>query len=588
MSASALIGQLKVLSTMDIQNFQTGLRTLKGEVTSAIKSIGGFGKSLLGLNSVKAVGIAAIAAGFKGLESLNRLSADAQNIGVAASSLAVLEHAASRSSVEATALHAGLGRLLKTMGDARNGSSEAAKAFSDIGLSVEDLKGKSADELFAVVSQKLSEINDPALQASAGAKLLGKGFGELKPLVDRGADAVKNFSAEARAMGLVMTKDQEQRAEKANGAWDRFKAACEGATRQIGAALAPAFEGLFEIGTSLLQSLKLLTPVFTGLGYVIGFVGKAVASTISGIETLTSLLIGKLSKALGYFFPQFTKWGEEWEQAAKDANDNCRKIWEGVKEGQKPLDETTAAIHELKASLSGSWFGNFANDAKNAASSVGGFFKALVKGEEDYQKLKADYEKQIRQFGMTEREKQIDDVHRVGGTDELKALDYKLRAKEEEKKLADEVAKAEEERIKKSEQAEKEKQERIKQLLEETKTEEDKLFEKWQEIVKLYGEGAITAAEYDRLAAKYFQDKAELTNKNKDDEDKPDFKSFTAGKALLFGSQEAREALLRGATRGGAGSNPMLTVLKNSEKIEGKMEKHLAKLAKRNAVRVAI
>ena len=78
------------------------------------------------------------------------------------------------------------GRGAEAAADARGGragSVKARQAFTDIGVSWEELRGLAPEEQFARVAQALGTIPDQERMVAAGADLMGKGFAEIIPLV---------------------------------------------------------------------------------------------------------------------------------------------------------------------------------------------------------------------------------------------------------------------------------------------------------------------------------------------------------------------------------------------------------------------
>lgn len=565
MSDSSLLGQLIVRSTFDTTQFSKGVSSFKSGLTSAIGSVGGFGASLLSMNKISAVVAATFAAGFKGLAALDDLSASAAKIGITAASLGELHRAAENFDVAISSLEGGLKKLVKNIGELQLGNSAVSAAFDQLGLSLADVQSKSGTEQFSIVVEKLKAIEDPALQAAIGCDIFGKSFQDLKPLIDGGAASIEKAAKEARAFGQVLNEDQTKRADEANVAWDRFKSATDGATKSIAASLAPAMEGLFEIGISLLTDvLKPMLPILTGLGYVAGLAAKIIATGFSGVAMVLQATVSMFLKAAGLFSDTAQKWSEEWEQAAKDSAQNIRNVWSDVEAGEESIAGVDAAMVAATASSDQLWE-NLTRGATSAANAVKSVWNQIMDQGKKVQSLIADYQKQIRQFDMSQREKQIDDLGQVGlgFTPEQQAtvqgLSAQLTAKEKEKEANEALKRAEEDRIKAVERAEQDKANRISKLKQDAMTDEQKMAEKWNEIVSAFWAKEITAEEYQSLTAKYMEEK---NGKSENIEAGPN--DWTAGNAAFAGSSQAQDTILRGLNRGRGSDDPINDVKKNT------------------------
>lgn len=136
--------------------------------------------------------------------------------------------------------------------DGRN----ATTALRSVGLTLDDLRGKSPEEQFLEVATALNAINDDSLRAGAALQILGKGGTALLPMV-------KDMAAlrrEARMLGIVMSAEDAAAADELGDALDKLGAIGKAAWNQIGAAIAPALtsmlSGMASTGRSLIDFIR--------------------------------------------------------------------------------------------------------------------------------------------------------------------------------------------------------------------------------------------------------------------------------------------------------------------------------------------
>ena len=115
--------------------------------------------------AVAAIGAAAIAAG-KELWNMANDVAEAgdeidkmsQKIGISAESYQEWDYVFQRCGTDVNNLQAGMKTLSGVIADAGNGSSSAAEKLAAVGLSIEDLNGKSQDEQLSIVIGALQDM----------------------------------------------------------------------------------------------------------------------------------------------------------------------------------------------------------------------------------------------------------------------------------------------------------------------------------------------------------------------------------------------------------------------------------------------
>jgi hypothetical protein len=161
---------------------------------------------------------------------------------------------------------------------AAQGSKTATKAFAGIGLSLDDLQGKSGSERFQLIAQAISQLPTEAERAAASIALFGKSGAELLPLFAGGAAGIQEATAQAERFGLALTNVQGTNVEKMNDSWTLVQKAVEGVVTQITANLAPAVTAINEALTNFVSG-------FGGAN-----IGAAIADGIlSGAEYLAGV-----------------------------------------------------------------------------------------------------------------------------------------------------------------------------------------------------------------------------------------------------------------------------------------------------------
>jgi hypothetical protein len=145
-----------------------------------------------GMMAVEAATAAAsaVVAGFgQAIDLGGQLTDLSSRTGETAGSLLVLQRAFENTGVGADKVGPSLNKLQKFMADAAAGGAEQSATLTALGLSMQDLAGKTPTEQMQVLAKKIAGISDPAERARASMEVFGKSGGELLPLLN-------NFSGE--------------------------------------------------------------------------------------------------------------------------------------------------------------------------------------------------------------------------------------------------------------------------------------------------------------------------------------------------------------------------------------------------------
>jgi hypothetical protein len=301
------------------------------------------GKTISGVGAKMGGSVASSVSGMASAMGIQRLAADAvvagmigagvawsnaasdavdmaDRVGTSVEAVTGLSYAAEQSGASAEALEKGLSRMQMTLGQAAAGSDAAAGALGDLGLRAEDLQGLSVEDQFRAIADKLAAIRDPAEQAAAGARIFGKGFKTLRPLLDGGSAGIDTLVARAKHLGLVLGSDDARAAEAFGDGLADLKKSIMGNVYAIGAALVPILsaaagwitEAAASVSRFLRENREMIKVVFlvfsavtaagVGLwafGAVLGLVGSALA-LIGPLIAAAKIAIVAMGSALAF------------------------------------------------------------------------------------------------------------------------------------------------------------------------------------------------------------------------------------------------------------------------------------------------
>lgn len=304
-----------------LAGFQQTVADFSGNVGNMASAFGGF-----------ATKIGGVAAAFFGAQSAVQTFSQAINVGgqlaelsartgESAGNLAVLQRAFQNAGSSGEAVGPMLNRLQKFMVEASMGGKQQIETMTGLGLSYDDLAGKTPTAQMATFASRISEINDPAERAAAAIAVFGKSGGELLPLLQNMGSEI----ATARNQLGGYPNAVDQAATSLDGIGDAFAAVTNKAQEFVTGALvkiAPEIENVLNqvaqidfatFGMRLSEYLEKAVNFFRGLwadpSQIFGLLGDYLNATFrqAGDSLVSAFLTA--GNALTNFFSELVSSG---------------------------------------------------------------------------------------------------------------------------------------------------------------------------------------------------------------------------------------------------------------------------------------
>jgi DNA-binding Xre family transcriptional regulator len=226
----------------------------KSNAKEASDSMGQIGETLKhGLEAAGlAIGVRELVGGFKEMiqstmEAAVQIGHLSEQTGISAQNLSVLKYAAQATGVDFETLTKGFKKLAVTTYEADNGNKTAAKGFSQLGISVEDLRAKG-DDMYGVltlVADKFHAMPDGIMKSDTAAKIFGARMGaEMIPVLDAMGGKMDALKSQAEALGVVWDEAGIKKMEALHEKTAEVTAAMQGLAMKLTIDLAPVLENI--------------------------------------------------------------------------------------------------------------------------------------------------------------------------------------------------------------------------------------------------------------------------------------------------------------------------------------------------------
>ena len=277
--------ELMAKISLDTSGYTKSLDTAKKAAGTVAK---------VGVAAFAAVGTAAVGAGVKLVKETANVASYGDNIdkmsqkmGISAKAYqewdAVMQH--SGTSIDA------LKPSMKTMA---NQAQQGAEEFQKLGISQEEVKNLSQEDLFGRVIEGLQNMGEGTERTAIASKLLGRGATELGALLNTSAEDTQKMKDRVNELGGVMSDEAVKAAAKYQDQLQDMNTAIDGLKRNLLTGMMPAM-------TTVMSGITNLASGKTDLG--LSEISKGVEEVTKQISKITPVIV----KALVNVLPQLGK-----------------------------------------------------------------------------------------------------------------------------------------------------------------------------------------------------------------------------------------------------------------------------------------
>lgn len=247
------------------------------------------------LGAVTALGTLAV----KTADTADELADTAAKIGLSAESLQEWNHVAKISGTSTESLNKAFVKVNGLLGDIATGNGDkVAESLEAIGLSVDDLKGKDADQAFSLLRDALSGVEDEALRVGIANELFGEKIGsELLPILSQEADSIAGLRNEARELGII-TNEQAAISGSFMDALDQTKQSLASLAMDVSAIVLPVMQQLLtKVRDEIIPVIKRWTEWWTDLDVGTKQIILTLGAAVAAIGPVLSI-VGKVGPLL--------------------------------------------------------------------------------------------------------------------------------------------------------------------------------------------------------------------------------------------------------------------------------------------------
>lgn len=178
--------------------------------------------------------------------------------------------------------------VTSTQGQAQKESSKLGTMLEQLGLSFEDVQGKTSTEALQVYLDALSKVGDEATRQSIAVALFGSNVGTyMAQMAGTGSTAIEQWNSELADAGVLTNQQVEQGAELQD-TFDYLRQTIRKLVADLGSSFKPMIEGLVTL-------IKMIAPIITAIAKALTALGPGGAVAIAVFGGLMALLPGLIT-----------------------------------------------------------------------------------------------------------------------------------------------------------------------------------------------------------------------------------------------------------------------------------------------------
>lgn len=351
----------KLVLQADTRQLKDATRDLKGVSEQGARTAGavdGMGNSIMATMR-RIIGPAAIGGAIAAFGAMTRsaintadeMTKAAQRIGVGVEELSRLRHAADLSGISFDGLQSSIGILNRNLVDVNGNGNAAQKALAQMGIAARGADGqlKSTTQIMAEMANVFQQMPDGAEKSALAMAVFGRSGAQLIPMLNQGADGIREMTDEADRLGIVIDQETGRAAEQFNDNLDKLQKLVKGAALSIAREMLPAMNLLTESLVQGAGDANEFGRVMNRTALAIGFVSHKIGELASFIRSKLAPAyeyVGKVMQDMGFGGTRIFGGGD----STLDVVNRMKRDMGGARSA---VGGVTAAFDELNTASSG-------------------------------------------------------------------------------------------------------------------------------------------------------------------------------------------------------------------------------------------
>lgn len=216
-------------------------------------------------------------------ETATAISKSSKMFGVSAEEYQKQAYAWEKVTDDAEAYNTVMNATLGVVSKVSTGNQKVVTDLANVGLTLEDLKGKSSQETLSIITSAISKLGTEAERQAASLALFGNTAGVyVTQMAETSTEAVQGWKNELQESG-ILTDEQVAKGANLAKTFEKIKMSIKAMVASMGEALVPLFEQFGEL-------IKNVAPTLTAIAKGLSAIGPAGVVAVGAFMSMMSLL----------------------------------------------------------------------------------------------------------------------------------------------------------------------------------------------------------------------------------------------------------------------------------------------------------
>ena len=282
-------------TTSMLKSYQSELSKVSPSLESVAKKTGELADKTKALSAVSFAALTGIATmAVKAGQAADDLNTLSKQTGFTTAELQKMKYASDLVDVSVDDMTGSISKMTKQMASDK-------EAFKTLNVEIRNADGslRDANTVWYETLEALSKVENETERDALAMDIFGKSAASLSGIIDDGGAALRSYGEEAEELGLIMSQDTLDAANKLNDAIDVTKARLQATFLETGAKVAETILPLVEEGAQkIAELLEWVASLDTGTLKLVGTV-LLLGTAISPVLKLVSTGIGLVSNISG-------------------------------------------------------------------------------------------------------------------------------------------------------------------------------------------------------------------------------------------------------------------------------------------------
>jgi hypothetical protein len=256
MALTGAVGAINVKVSADATGFNATMNKVGSKVSATASKVRESSNVYAKWGAVAAAAAFAVGTAMvkNQMKVMDSLAKTSDALGVQQKQLQALQHVAELTGTGAAQLSVNLERMQRRIGEVARKGGQAEAALSEIGIAAREMISLPADEQLVRISQAMAGVDNASIRASIAMDLFGRdGVRMLKLMEQLGKEGLAPTVSELEKMGVALSRIDTAKVEQANDSLFRTQQVLDGVVNKVAVRLSPL---ITQLGEDFLDAAK--------------------------------------------------------------------------------------------------------------------------------------------------------------------------------------------------------------------------------------------------------------------------------------------------------------------------------------------